>query len=244
MEKIMRYIKNGKGVGMIFLLAAAVLLAGVYLISAHEFYASLKPKLTLAAEDFLPITVENHQIVSPLNVKKSLNLDFGSEEENTQYPFVVMMDTTENAAEKPDIKQGVALMHGKVYVVQDENVRTFELNDGVVDMDAFVKAMDSFAGIFFVFVACLVIAIFFVRGLLFCLILALCGQIGLKIMKRPSEGVFAPLMRLDAVLLFAAQVILFTLNFFLNLGLSLFGMLPLLLALEIFFLAKNEIVKA
>lgn len=58
MEKIKLYIRRGKGIGLLFLLASAVLATMFLMISLKSAYTEIKPEVVLVANEFLPITVK------------------------------------------------------------------------------------------------------------------------------------------------------------------------------------------
>ena len=58
MDKIINYIKKGRGLGFIFLLAVAVLKTIPIMFEMKSVYADLQPKIMLIADDFLPIKIE------------------------------------------------------------------------------------------------------------------------------------------------------------------------------------------
>lgn len=81
MEKIKLYIRRGKGIGLLFLLASAVLATMFLMISLKSAYTEIKPEVVLVANEFLPITVKGGKIVEPANAYKRIELDFGGKGE-------------------------------------------------------------------------------------------------------------------------------------------------------------------
>ena len=69
MEKIVNYIKNGKGIGFIFLLAVAVLITLIITIKFKEFSVPIREEIVTISKDFLPITVSEGKIISLTFVK-------------------------------------------------------------------------------------------------------------------------------------------------------------------------------
>ena len=67
MEKIFLYIKQGKGHGLLFLLATAIITTIIFSFSLKTVLNDIKPKALLVAEDFLPIEIKNKEIVSHPN---------------------------------------------------------------------------------------------------------------------------------------------------------------------------------
>ena len=57
MEKFVNYVRNGKGIGLLFMLAASVVVTIVMLLVAKNFYGEMRPQALIVANDFLPITV-------------------------------------------------------------------------------------------------------------------------------------------------------------------------------------------
>ena len=52
MEKFILYIRQGKGIGALFLLAAAVLITMMLAISLRNSYSEAKPEIMLVANEF------------------------------------------------------------------------------------------------------------------------------------------------------------------------------------------------
>jgi hypothetical protein len=73
MKKIVTYIKQGKGTGLLFLLAGAVIMTLFFIIPAKEMVKDIEPKIMLVAKDFLPITIENKKITTPTDTYKKLD---------------------------------------------------------------------------------------------------------------------------------------------------------------------------
>ena len=75
MEKLKNYILNGKGMGLLFLLASAVVMAVVSMFIFRSIYQDVKPSVILVAQDVLPVTIKNKEIVEPQNMYKKLSIN-------------------------------------------------------------------------------------------------------------------------------------------------------------------------
>ena len=81
MEKIKLYIRRGKGIGLLFLLASAVLATMFLMISLKSAYTEIKPEVVLVGIDFLPISVKGGIFVVPAIAFIRIELDFGGKGE-------------------------------------------------------------------------------------------------------------------------------------------------------------------
>ena len=119
MEKIKLYIRRGKGIGLLFLLASAVLATMFLMISLKSAYTEIKPEVVLVANEFLPITVKGGKIVEPANAYKRIELDFGGKGEKKDL-FPVVLDTRNEVSSVPTEPQGLFITTDTVYAVTAE----------------------------------------------------------------------------------------------------------------------------
>lgn len=75
MEKLVNYVKNGKGIGLLFLLASATIVTLLFVMVFRNFYSSFSPEMLKAADELLPITVKNGQIVNPADTYKEIGVN-------------------------------------------------------------------------------------------------------------------------------------------------------------------------
>lgn len=212
MEKIWEYVKRGKGWGLLFLLAYAVLLTIFIMFNVKTVYNALEPQIGLISRDFLPLTVVQNKIVDPINTYKRMNINLGSDEQTDAF-FPIVLDTRDDVSEVPQEKQGLFVMKDMVYVITQDQIRKFNLSDGVLDEKGFNEILNNTLGIISAFMAILFVIVFFIAGLIKAGIAMLFGLLGLKFMK--SENVWSTdaMMRLCCLLVAGIEFLSWFLNF-------------------------------
>ncbi|MBQ9035543.1 MAG: DUF1189 family protein [Alphaproteobacteria bacterium] len=122
------FLLQNKWLGFVALLIYALIDSAVVSkigIAAVEQYT---PVVAQEMEQFLPITVENGEIVTPQNavVRQSFNL--GSEE--NKIPFNVVLDTTSNEIEATALAEdGIYVSRKFMYIVSGKNTQIQDLSD-------------------------------------------------------------------------------------------------------------------
>ena len=149
MEKVKMYILQGKGIGLIFLLAAALLAALMMIFLLRGVYTEIKPEVELVAEEFLPVTIKGGKIVEPADTYKKLELGLGDENGDKQiYPIV--LDTKNDASTfVPSGERGLFILSDVIYAVSAGEIRRISLAtqpDGIFDKDDFTALMDKAVG--------------------------------------------------------------------------------------------------
>lgn len=198
MDKIVNYIKRGRGFGFIFLLAAAVLKTIPIMMDLKVAYTDLQPKMMLIANDFLPIKVENGKIVEPSNTYKNVKLQLGSNDKNDVLP--VVLDTREETSVVPNEKEGLFIMTDMIYFVMGNRIQKYKLKDGVVDNNKFEKALETTSGLVSLFTVIFLVTIFSVNGIIKVLLASLIGVFALRVMKKDSIFGYRALTRLSSIL--------------------------------------------
>ena len=201
MEKIKLYIRRGKGIGLLFLLASAVLATMFLMISLKSAYTEIKPEVVLVANEFLPITVKGGKIVEPANAYKRIELDFGGKGEKKDL-FPVVLDTRNEVSSVPTEPQGLFITTDMVYAVTADQIRRLNLQtqqDGVLTKENFAEIMDGVVGYVSSFAAMILVAMYFLTLLLKTWLAALLGRVALKVMKKPEMLNMSGLMRLSAM---------------------------------------------
>ncbi len=211
MEKIMQYIKAGKGRGLIFLLAAAVVISFVGIIFLKQIYNSAEPKFMLVADEFLPITVQEGKIVNPIDTYKKVDFKFGNVLDNSDV-LPIVLDTRKETSTIPEAKLGIFIMTDIVYIISPNKIEKFYLPDGVWDKDAVKNYFDSFISTVSLFIAGLLVAILFLFLLIKTIIIAWLSELWLKAMKKTNLPDFAAFMRLSAVIVAILNTILMVLG--------------------------------
>lgn len=215
MEKIRNYIKNGKGLGFLFLLASAVVMTIFVVFILKQTYTELRPQMMLVADEILPITVREGKIVQPQDVYKRVDIRLGNDENQAEV-FPVVLDTKGENAELPKAKMGLFIMKDVIYWIMENEVKRFSLQDGEMTKPALEKTVDAILGVFSLIVAVVLIVMLFVFSLIETVILAVFGSLFLKACKIDNKFSFDALMRLSAVMVAIISLV--------GLILSLFGL--------------------
>ncbi len=241
MEKILTYIKQGKGRGLLFLLASAVLLTIVLMFTLKNAYIELKPDIVLVANEFLPITVTDGKITEPANTYKRLDLDLGGEGHKKDI-FPVVLDTRSETSAIPTEPQGLFIMPDTVYMISGTDIKRFSLSmqNGVLNKENFTEIMNNVVGYLSVLVAVMMIVVVFLMYLLKTWLAALLGALGLKIMHKPDMLPFAGLMRLNAVLVAFFELAVFVVSWYSGLPITGFQTFLIVVALELLFLYREK----
>ncbi|MBP3688121.1 MAG: DUF1189 family protein [Alphaproteobacteria bacterium] len=236
MLQIINYIKKGKGVGLLIVLAAAVLSTIILMLSGRYVYSQARPQIMLIAQDFLPITVKDGKVVNPVGTYKRNDLGFGK----PGGVFPIVLDTREEISQLPTAKQGLFLMRDKIYTVSPTQKRIFTWEDGVWDTERFETVLDYFSGIVFGILAIIGAAVFFLMYLFKTWLVSVLGLIGVKVMKKDEIFDFSVLMRLSAVLVCVMEIISFALNTVLAFSIPGKMIFFLAVALEWLFIGREK----
>ena len=132
MEKIINYIKNGKGLGLLFLLAGSVLITIMYMFVAKEMIKNFEPKVMLIANDFLPLTVNEQKITSPLDTYKRIEINL-SDDEQSKDLFPVVLDTKNKNQDLKNEKIGLFITQDSIILKTFNDTKNLKLKDGVYD---------------------------------------------------------------------------------------------------------------
>lgn len=205
MEKIKTYIKNGKGLGFLFLLASAVLMTIFVIFLLKQTYNEMRPKVMLVADEILPITVSGGKITNPLDVYKRVDVQLGNDNDASDV-FPVVLDTKSETTEMPKAEVGLFVMRDVVYLLMEDEVKRFPLKDGNMTKSVLEEKLDAVLGVFSLAVSMVLIAILFVFSLLETVVLAGLGGFLLKIFKTEKVFSFDVLMRLSAVMVAVIEV--------------------------------------
>ena len=146
MEKIRTYIKKGKGLGFLFLLASAVVMTIFMMFILKQTYSEMRPKVMLVADEILPITVSQGKITNPVDTYKRLDIQLGDKEESDIFP--VVLDTRNEAAELPKAKMGLFIMSDVIYWVMEDQVKRYPLRDGEMTKPVLEEKLDTILGMF------------------------------------------------------------------------------------------------
>jgi len=210
MEKFINYIKNGKGNGLIFLLAAAVLVTIFFVFMIKQLYTDIRPRILLAAEDLLPISVEGGKIISPVDTYKTLELKLDEKDKDS---FLVVLDTKSEHIDISTNKSGLFITKDMLYLVTPNEVKKVTLVDGVFDMPRFTDMMNQAAGAFSLVLSVVCVGVLFLVFLVKTLIVAGLGKLIYKAENKERTIDFSVLMRMGAVLVAGVEFLFFAIGF-------------------------------
>ena len=217
MNKVILYIRNGKGKGLLLLLLAAVILAFlVFFPFRQNFkrdYAQLQPQMLRVADDLLPVTVHGGKIVDPIGVYKEFELNFGQNTDDANI-FSIVFDTREEASQVTSDKVWLFVTRDMLYFPLMKKKITFQ--DGVFDKAKFTQLLQTLNSVFpLIFFIMVVIfsGFLFCILLLQCLILAWCSKELLKVLKKTVEIDFSVLMRMSVIVVLVVEILLLNVNF-------------------------------
>jgi len=121
MKKIINYIRKGKGIGALWLLAFSALIAfySAYYMNKNLHFAV--PYVQEFADKVLPLKVENHKLVVPENTVKTFTEKYAGK------PFSFVIDTTKDMLETKDLTDGVYFTRSYVYSITNQEVTRKQL---------------------------------------------------------------------------------------------------------------------
>ena len=239
MEKLIRYIRTDKGHGLMFLLAAAVLMTIFVMFLIKSAINEVEPLAMTAAKDILPITTQNGRITDPLGVYKRVDLKFSEEDD---FVFPVVLDTREEKSQISDKDNGIYIMRDMVYVVTPKKIEKITLTDGTYDVEAFQRFVNYLVGGLSLFMSLLMVVIFFVVLLLKTLMVSFVGRIVYRLQEK-KEQPFAIFMRLSALIVVFVEVLCSVCSFYLTfLRLSGFQLLIIEMVLVGLLLSRKKIL--
>lgn len=125
MNKILAYIKSGRGIGAKYLLLYA-LITTVIIGAGFKFLAnSAVPSLQKTADQLLPIKIENSTIVEPADTVKYIKVGA----KGLTIPLV--LDTTVDSIDTSHLKDGIYITRKAVYVVGKRQTKVYNYEKNV-----------------------------------------------------------------------------------------------------------------
>jgi len=206
MNKIVNYIRQGKGQGLIFLLAAAVLVTIFAVTFVKYQYNDFRPQLISAMDEMLPFTVQNGQIVEPKDSYKKIDLKL-SGEDTSNVSIALVLDTRDDASDITPNAYGLYFMKDKFYIVSPNKVERRSLSDGVWDKQKAEELLDYFVGVLWLTISVVMLAVLFLLFLIKTLIVVLFGKIAFKIFQKKGPLEFSSFMRLGAIIVAVIETI-------------------------------------
>lgn len=227
MKKITDYIINGKGFGILLLLAFSTVAAVILSIRLNSFSDSLIPEAQKIADRILPIKIEHGRVITPDDVKQTFKIKVSDNMPELQIPFTI--NTTVDTLNPTNLKEGIYLTKTAFYTVGKRQTKVMALSDSLDipkgDYTEFFRDIATYitACMFIVFVI-----IFFIGFLITGLFYSLTAWLLSAFMQRKTEFDFR--MRLSS----CCVILVNSLSFILSLsGSSLSGTAFFLLVLAL-----------
>ncbi len=236
MEKIFLYIKQGKGYGLLFLLATAIITTIIFSFSLKTVLNDIKPKALLVAEDFLPIEIKNKEIVSHPNTYKRTDLNLGANDKDN-FILPVILDTQNPSKELTKEKTAIVISKKYFYFISPSDIKKFEYIDGTYDINYFKSFLEKTSQTLTSTLSLVLICFFFISLLLKSLILTFLNSLILKIRKTPINK--ETLMRLSALCISSAELISLLISKTINLHLNELSSFLLAFLLSLIYLKNN-----
>jgi len=117
MLKLINYIKNGKGIGAIWLLILGAVLAFYTAFKVNKSLPLAIPYVQDLADEFLPIKIEDGKIVDPVETIKKHEYQLGKDH------LTLTLDTTKDVLEEQDMMQGIYVTRSYIYTINGKEVR-------------------------------------------------------------------------------------------------------------------------
>ncbi len=206
MKKIVTYIKQGKGTGLLFLLAGAVIMTLFFIVPAKEMIKKLEPKIMLVAEDFLPITIENKKIISPADTYKRLDIDLSSDNSQKDI-FPVVLDTKNQSPDLTNEKIGLFITKEAAFAATGAGLRKIEYIDGTYDTNTFKQLLAQTFGKVSLIASVIFIGFFFINLLIKTIILSLAILVMYKLQKQKAPLNYQNFMRLSSIIIAALEIV-------------------------------------
>ena len=225
MQKIISYIKNGKGIGALWLLIFGAFKAFYLAYNVNRFLPDLIPYVQNLADEFLPIKIENGKVIEPIETIKTHDYQVGKDH------IVLKLDTTKDILDEEDLAQGIYLTRSYFYTINGQEIRrqtlkgdiNLEKRDYVPFLQTLVKWIVWGVLIIgpFLYFTCFLIAVLFYA---FCT--------GLSCVLNKTELDFKKKMRLNTVLFIGLYIVTFALES-VGLNISTLAFFLAMIALEL-----------
>lgn len=242
MEKFILYIKQGKGIGALFLLAAAVLITMMLAFSLKNSYSEVKPEIMLVANEFLPLTVKDGQVVQPVDAYKKVDIDLG-QKGRPEDLFSIVLDTRADAKAPAMNELGIFITKDVVYLSSPNQIKRIQFQDGEFTKENFPGIVDDAVGAVSAIVVLVLLVFFFATYLIKTGFVVLLMSLVLKVLKKKELIKTSSLMRLSAVAVAGVEFLVFALDFMLDtatLGIVRFGVAFVLVLVFVLKFLLNE----
>lgn len=123
MNKIIGYIKSGRGIGAFLIFAFAFIISAYYGIVSRQVLLDSIPAIQAVADEILPLSIQNGMIVAPQNTIKEINLAG-----NDKQSFLFVLDTTQDSLNTDNLKDGIYLSRSHAYTVRGNEVKSVKFS--------------------------------------------------------------------------------------------------------------------
>ena len=130
MTRIINYLKNGRGIGTLFLALLAVIITVQFFYASKKVVLAMVPEVQNTLNQLLPIEIENGVVIEPADTVKNVKL---------KVPFVpgyaglpVILDTRVDSLDFDELlksKSSIQISRKNVYVVSKGEVKVRSLGD-------------------------------------------------------------------------------------------------------------------
>lgn len=239
MEKIVNYIKSGKGNGLLFLVATALITTIFWMLLFKQFYNDVKPQILLASEQILPITVKDSQITEPLDTYKKVDIMFGDKEE-TDKTFPIILDTRAEPENFDKLPIGLFIGKNNVKLKLPSEIKTLSWQDGIWNKNTLEEFLDYISGTFSFMLSIIIVAIFSIILVIKTAIAAFLEKYIIGPILKVDSLNFDTFMRLSAVLISITELILLGLSFLTGIRVGILPQIFVILLIAYAFLAQQK----
>ncbi len=236
MNKLINYIKDGSGYGLIFILASATICTLFFVLSFKTITPKIEKQINNIAQEVLPIVVENNQIVSPTNLKKEYKLDI---DKNNLYTISINTESTDN--NEASFNNGILIQKNEVLFKINNEVTKLNLTDGQYNYEDFIKKVDEVLNISSIILSVVTILTLFILFSLKSIIITLASKLYLYFTKNNKAFNFSLNMRLSSILISLLEILIFLCAFAFSFNPTFIEVCIISIIIEIYILHNNKL---
>ncbi len=130
MNVILNYIARGQGLGIKYLLLFSLIVTVFFSVTIKQAGDdTFVPAAQEAADEFLPIRIENGVVTEPKDTVKIHSFNLGDDDQDDADWFNLKMDTTVDYMNTAGLKQGIYLTKRAIYAVNNDQTRVYNLEN-------------------------------------------------------------------------------------------------------------------